>query len=182
MHKYENIGIIPEKEKDTAFRILFLKSFLKVYASLAMPLIGAMAIVLEGPLLNIILTGLLLDMILSPVVCAFVFFAINKSADGFMAAFGQRKPLVSLREQLSGSLKAVKVAKMNKDFKKALELVNQILEQDPEFYEAMLVKAQILNEGFNNPENAKRYLAIILENTDEKESVHSWASSFNQEI
>ena len=137
MSEYKNVKIIPEKEKDSALRILFLKSFFQVYSGLAIPFIIATKSIVKG---------LFLDLIVSPFVCLIIFFCINRFADGFMTIFGQRKSLTSLREQMEDSLKAVKVAKMNKEFKKAMVLVNRILKQDPEFHEAMLVKAQILRE------------------------------------
>jgi hypothetical protein len=38
--------------------------------------------------------------------------------------------------------------------------------KDPKFHEALFVKAQILHEGFNNIDGAKKYLRIVIDQAE----------------
>lgn len=68
---------------------------------------------------------------------------------------GDRKSKISRREKIGIKLKRVRYAKMKESFKTDLNIVNEILEKDTEFYETKFVKTQILEEGFGMTENAK---------------------------
>lgn len=164
--------IIPAKEKDIAARTHFLRIFIKLFVAFALPfmLIGGLWL------------GLVIDTAVSLVLTVIAVLFLDRLSGIPAALFGLRKPIISIREQTAGTLKAVKVLKMNKDYKKALDMVNSILEKDPDFYEAMVVKAQILSEGFENREGAKKYLKIVMENTDKTENLHSWAVSLSDQI
>jgi len=71
---------------------------------------------------------------------------------------------------------------MEKDYQKAIKIVNDIIVKDPKFYEAMLIKAQILHEGFSNTDSAKKHLEIIVEKAKPGKSIHTWASSLYDEL
>lgn len=163
--------IIPPKEKDISARTHFLSIFVKLFVAFAIPfmLIGG-------------LQGLIIDAIISLILTIFAVLFLDRISSIPAALFGLRKPIISIRDQTVGTLKAAKVVKMNKDYKRALEMVDDILNKDPQFYEAMIVKAQILDEGFENREGAKKYLKIVIENTDKAENLHNWALSLNDEI
>ncbi len=124
-------------------------------------------------------------LIMACITCAgatvVVNIATDKLGDISKVLYGGGRQSITKREQLAGTLKVVKVIKMNKSFQEALDAVDEILEQDSEFYEAMLVKAQILIEGFNEPESAKPYLRSIMMNTSKTESLYTWASSLYRE-
>ncbi len=164
--------IKPARDVDIEARTHFLRVFIKLFVSLAIPfclVLGIKAGLFADAIISLVLT-----------VIAVRFLDRISSIPGYL--FGNRQPIISLREQMQGTLKAVKVVKMNKDYKKALDMVNDIIEKDPEFYEAMLVKAQILCDGYGNIDGAKKYLNRILENADESDSVHSWALSYLEQI
>ena len=95
-------------------------------------------------------------------------FLTDKISDTTKILFDATKANISISEQMHGTLKAVKVAKMNKEYSKALEIVNFILQKDPEFHEAMFVKVQILYEGFNNIDGAKKYLKNVIDNGEKQ--------------
>ena len=61
-------------------------------------------------------------------------------------------------------------------------MVNIILQKDPKFHEAMLVKAQILHEGFNNVDGAKKYLKIVIDQAEQGSTIHTWAFSFYEKL
>ena len=57
-------------------------------------------------------------------------------------------------------------------------MVNNLLHQDPDNSEVMLLKAQILWEGFGNAPTAKGCLNKIRELTSEDDKFHRWATSY----
>ena len=71
---------------------------------------------------------------------------------------------------------------MKKDYQKALEIVNGILEQDPEYHYALFVKAQILHQGFNNIDGAKKYLKAIIDDKEADKTIFNWASSLYEQL
>jgi len=168
----QEVKIKPAREVDIEARTHFWRIFIKLFASLAIPFCLVLGIK----------AGLVADAIISLVLTVIAVLFLDRISSIPGALFGNRQPIISLREQMQGTLKAVKVVKMNKDYKKALDMVNGIIEKDSGFYEARLVKAQILCEGYANIDGAKKYLNTILENTDESASVHSWALSYLEQI
>jgi tetratricopeptide (TPR) repeat protein len=71
----------------------------------------------------------------------------------------------------------IRFLKAQRMFDKALALVNEVLDQDPNFAEAIYLKAHVLWEGFKNPWGAECCFKRVLELTEASEPVHCWASS-----
>ena len=88
----------------------------------------------------------------------------------------------TIREQLSGQLEIAKNMKRQQKYDQALRAVNKILFQDPNFSEALYLKAQILWEGFKNAEAAKRSLSLLTKSIPKTEKLHCWAKSYLKEI
>ena len=80
------------------------------------------------------------------------------------------------RYPLNGELDAVRFLKAQKNFDKALALVNNVLAQRPDSPEAYYLKAQVLLEGFKNPWAAESYFKRAIQLADSSEPVHKWAS------
>lgn len=167
-----SIKIIPPRETDIDAGTRFFRMFLKLTAALALPLV----------LIFGLLKGLVIDLVLSLALTVIGVMLLDRISQMLPALFGSREALISIRDQTTGTLKAVKVAKMNKEYKSAMEMVNEILEKDPSFYEAMFVKAQILHEGFSNTIGALKYLKTVMAHTPEDESLYSWAASLDKTI
>ena len=74
-------------------------------------------------------------------------------------------------------LDRIRFLKAKRKFDKALALVNDVLEQDPNFAEAIYLKAHVLWEGFKNPWGAECCFRKVLELTEDGEPVHCWATS-----
>jgi tetratricopeptide (TPR) repeat protein len=74
-------------------------------------------------------------------------------------------------------LDKIRFLKTKRNFDKALTLVNDLLDQDPNFAEALYLKAHVLWEGFKNPWGAESCFRRVLELTKDSEPVHCWASS-----
>lgn len=89
----------------------------------------------------------------------------------------------SAREQLASDLSIVKNFKIQKKYTEALNLVNKIINQDPEFAEALLLKSQIVWEGFQNLEAAQKNLRRVMELVpDQNATLHRWALALYNEM
>ena len=90
--------------------------------------------------------------------------------------YGRGKSTFSLQERLEGDLQQVRHHKMNGRFQEALGIIDGVLAQDPDFPDALFLKAQILWEGFKDSTGAKGCLDQVIKAVpDEGESLHRWA-------
>ena len=85
-------------------------------------------------------------------------------------------------ERFTGELDKIRFHKREGDFDKALSLVNNILEKEQEFPEALYLKAQILWEGFGNRSAAVSYLEKTMHLAGEGEPLYRWASGYLSEM
>ena len=81
------------------------------------------------------------------------------------------------RDRLNGEINEIRLLKTQRSYDKALTLVNYFLDRNPNFPEALYLKAHVLREGFKNPWAAETYFRKVLELTEDSEPVHRWASS-----
>jgi len=86
---------------------------------------------------------------------------------------------MSLRRQLASDLNVVRYHKLCHRFDDALIKIEEVLAKDPDFAEALLLKAQILWEGFEDCKAARKCLQKILAaEPDENAVFHRWALNF----
>ena len=130
------------------------------------------------------LKGIMVAFVFSLVVSSLIMLILEKfgrSTASFL--YGGGYGSWSKREQLLGDLNTVKHHKMRKEYDQALEVANRILKVDPDFSEAIFLKAQILWEGFKNTAAARGYLKQIIETKkDRDETIHRWASTLYDEL
>jgi hypothetical protein len=96
--------------------------------------------------------------------------------------YGGRTPNWSLRERLGADLSQAAHHKKNERYDQALRKVNEILDQEPRFPEAMLLKAQIMWDGYENASAARRYLKEVMGQTPRSGSLHKEAFSLDREL
>jgi tetratricopeptide (TPR) repeat protein len=88
-----------------------------------------------------------------------------------------------VRKQLASDLNAVRYHKLCHQFDDALLKIEEVLAKDPDFVEGLLLKAQILWEGFEDGKAARECLQKILAvEPDEKAVFHRWALNLYQEL
>jgi len=88
-----------------------------------------------------------------------------------------------VRKQPASDLNAVRYHKLCHQFDDALLKIEEVLAKDPDFVEALLLKAQILWEGFEDRQAARACLLTILAvASDEKDVFHSWALNMYKEL
>ena len=89
----------------------------------------------------------------------------------------------TLRDQFAGDVERIRILKRESRFTEALELAEVILTRDPDHPEALLLKAQILYEGFSKYSAANVCLSRILAmNPAPEDKLLHWAASLQEEI
>ncbi len=97
--------------------------------------------------------------------------------------YGRRRGLWSLREQLEGPLRQARTEFEAEMFEQALKVVNHVITKDPQFPEALVLKGQILWEGFQNAQTAKPYLLRAMGLVpDEANATHLQAAGLLNDI
>jgi tetratricopeptide (TPR) repeat protein len=90
---------------------------------------------------------------------------------------------ISPREQLSADLARARYSKGKGEFEDALRIIDHILEKDPDYPDALYLKAHILWEGFKNRSEAMECLKKIMGLTkDHEEPLYRWASNYYREV
>ena len=96
---------------------------------------------------------------------------------------GPGRSTISVRQQLAADLNVVRYHKLCHRFDDALIKIEEVLAKDPDFAEALLLKAQILWEGFEDCKAAREcLLKIMAVEPDEKAVFHRWALNFYEEL
>jgi len=162
------------KDIDTAART----HFIRVYCWTLFPLMFMLvfAPVSFGVKILTSLLGALVATIIVVVITSFM----GRSA-GML--YGGGRARISLREQLEGELTTARVSKIEKRFEDALVAVENVLAKDPDFPDALLLKAQILWEGFTDAPAARSIVMKILHlETDKTAPVYRWAGELYKEV
>ena len=89
---------------------------------------------------------------------------------------------MSLRETLSADFEKAKACKRRGKFEEANEIIDQVLEKDPGYPDALYLKAQILWEGFEKRQEASECLQNVMRLVPQEDTLHRWASFFLKEI
>jgi tetratricopeptide (TPR) repeat protein len=161
------------KDVDSVRQAILLNNFMRT-----VPFVGVLGLVVGG------FQGLLLAAAASALVsvCTEVFSGILGSGSiNTLYGFGRRTS--TLRERLAADLSQVRFHKMKLEYDSALVKLEEILARDPDFPEALFLKAQILWEGYQNRTAAKACLMRVIKFEPDKNAVfHRWASNLYQEI
>ena len=89
--------------------------------------------------------------------------------------FGGRTASRTLREELKNNINQAHYLKRNRDFQNALKTINLVVMIDPNYPEALLLKAQILWEGFENHRAAGPVIGQVLMSTRREDAIHQQA-------
>ena len=101
---------------------------------------------------------------------------------GSFLSFQWGRTTISPRQRLAGKLDKSRYLKTQAEFTRALEIVNDVLGEDPDFPDALFLKAKILREGFDNLGAAKGCLRKIMELTGPEETIHRWTRNYYREM
>lgn len=179
MKKNKFINHNPKRDNDTVAISLFLKCL-----SWALPFLCLLGIIYGYKLGGVI--GAIKGFFLCAIVSLFASFLTMIISDKLseIAIFLYKGPKAkwSVKEQLEGSLNQVRYHKMNKRFDRALLTIEDVLAKEPNFPNALFLKASILWEGFSDADEAKRCLGTIINTTSKSDNFYHWASSLYSDI
>ena len=106
-----------------------------------------------------------------------------RSGSAVSARSKTAKSKMVVRKQPASELNAVRYHKLCHQFDDALLKIEEVLAKDPDFVEALLLKAQILWEGFEDRDAASKcLLKILAAEPDEKAVFHRWALNMRREL
>ena len=89
---------------------------------------------------------------------------------------------VNVGDRFAADLERARYSKREGRFDEALNIVNDVLHREPDFPDAIYLKATILYEGFGRAETALGYLSRLMESIPEGETLHEWASGYHEKI
>jgi tetratricopeptide (TPR) repeat protein len=89
---------------------------------------------------------------------------------------------IPFEEQFSADLAKARFCKGKGQYKEAIDLLNEVLKEYPEFPEALLLKAQILWEGFENRGAALKNLEKTISLVQDDDPVYRWAMNYHSEL
>ncbi|MCI5115095.1 MAG: hypothetical protein D3919_12430 [Candidatus Electrothrix sp. AW5] len=91
-----------------------------------------------------------------------------------------------LHDRLAGELVKARLMKSSKQFDKALEVIDNTLHRLPNHPEALLLKAQILWEGYDNYPAAKACLQKVIQKKkfkdEQDEIIYRWSMNLLNEM
>ena len=162
------------KDVDSGSQVSFLKAFAWAFPFLSVPgyfLQGWPGVALAVPVAAGLSVLVQLAAELSASICVDLLF------------FGTGKNTISLRERLSGTVSQARYCRMRREYGRSLELVGEVLRQDPGFAEVLFLKGQVLWEGFGLGAEAQKCLARVrVIEADPRATLHRWSRTLSAEI
>jgi hypothetical protein len=162
----------PSRDVDSANQCLVLNTFFKIF-----PFLGILGLLAGG------VVGLLAAAAISALAAGWCVGAAE-GLGGLSAnlLYGTGRHGWSLRDQLEGDLSRLRVHKMNGRLEQALATAEDILDRDPHHPEALILKAQILKEGYGDLKTAKACLkSVLMSGTEQDSAARRWADSLYRE-
>lgn len=110
-------------------------------------------------------------------------YTIEKFGSGFgIILSGWTSKKISPREQLSADLANARHSKINNRFEESLNIINNVLNKDENFPEALYLKAQVLWEGFGRSVESKKLFRRVMQLLSAEEPLHRWSSDYIEKI
>ena len=171
----------PRKDVDSADIALTVRNILWALPYLA--LIGLCLGYAAGGALGAV-AGLLAATAVSALIgSATTIFSGFVGGGAVNALYGTGRRTIGIRERHAGDLNVVRYLKLCNRFDEALIKIEEVLAGDPDFAEALFLKAQLLWQGFEDREAARECLVkIIKAEPDEKAVFRRWAFNLYREM
>ena len=160
------IKLKPIKDVDSVQRTLHIRAF-----CIPFPLLAIAGFIFGG------ITGLFLAAVLCSLISLFTVF-VSEGLGGIAGSlYDGREPIWSIQERYSADFSRARVQKMNKNYDKSLLIIDKVLIEQPDFNEALFLKAQILAEGFNDICDAKMCLTRIFQTEPKRSQLFQWSKT-----
>ena len=111
---------------------------------------------------------------------AYTVYKFGSILGNILSGWSSRR--ASPREALSADLERARFSKRKGLFREALDIINEVLEKDPDFPDAQYLKAVILWEGFEDQQGALKCLREVMRLVPRKDTLHRWASNYYDEV
>jgi len=116
-------------------------------------------------------------------LCVLYAFAVEKLGSGVGGMLtGWTSKKIDLREQLSADLEIARHSKRSGRFEESLSIINDVLNKDPDFPDALYLKAEILWEGFGRSSESKKCFRRIMQLVSADKPLYRWSSNYYDEI
>jgi len=159
------------KDVDSVQRTLHIRVF-----CIPFPLLGIVGFIFGG------ITGLFLAAVLCSLISLFTVF-VSEGLGGIAGGlYGGRKPIWSIQERYAADFSRARVQKMSKNFNESLQIIDKVLIEQPNFNEALFLRAQILAEGFDDIYDAKKCLIRIFQTEPTHSQLLQWSNSLYKEL
>jgi tetratricopeptide (TPR) repeat protein len=170
------VGIMPKNEINTTFIIRFIFCFLICTGALL-----AIWFFTHSEIFTFKHVFILsLCAIPFSFLCVYIIERLGSGIGGIFMGWTTQK--ISSREQLSADMARARYNKGKGQFEEALRIINQVLEKDPDYPDALYLKAHILFEGFENSKDALVCLAGVVKLVNDDEPIHRWALTYYDEV
>ena len=159
------------KNVDSVHQSLILKTFCVIF-----PLVSFPGCYFFG-LIGIIYSGI------TCAVVAYVSVSIAGRTGGTISKlWGGKTPIWNLSERYAADFSRARYQKMNKQYDDALRIINHVLEEQPNYNEALFLKAQILTEAYNDRAQAKDILIQIIRSEPKASNLFKWCEQFYRDL
>ena len=160
------IKLKPMKNVDSVQRTLHIRAF-----CIPFPFLGIAGFFLDG------IAGLFLAAVLCSLISLFTVFVSGGLGGIAGGLYGGRKPIWNIQERYSADFSRARVQKMNKKFDESLLIIDKVLIEQPDFNEALFLRAQILAEGFDDIYEAKMCLTRIFQTESKHSQLFQWSET-----
>ena len=182
---------MPVKDTDTVAKVQFLYIFLRVYGFVQVGCIAVFAVWATlgagrdygvGAMTALFFLTILGAVVLSLLISLGIGKVLTATSTGVAnIALGIRS-WRGLREQLSGDLERVKHLNRQGRWVEAMDIVEDILERDPDFPDALALKARIFWDGFGNSGEAWKVLRKLMGVVPRDDPQYRWAREYYKEV
>ena len=176
----ENIGINVKPGKDRTPIFRFFRFFVWTTGILTLMTFLTRAFPGAAPFSFKHVAIILLCSIPLSILCAYIIEKVGGGLGSILS--GWTSGGIDHDGLFSGEIHKIKYSKREGHFDQALQMVNNLLHENPDNSEAALLKAQILWEGFGNASSAKGCLNRIIELAPEDDRFHRWATSYLEKV
>ena len=175
----DSVRVNPKVEKDRAPLLRFVRFYISIMGPvIIITLVGCFS---DPPIISLKIFTILL--LCATLLCIFFTVLVEIIGGGLGNSLsGSTSRRISRNERFAGEINKIKFSKRAGRFDPALQMANAVLHEAPDYPEAMLLKAQILWEGYGKADTAKGYLNRIRELTPEDDKFHRWATSYLETV
>jgi len=164
------------KERNIVLIVNFLKCFILAFGALLIICVST-----GGKVFTF--KHLLIYSLYSIPLCVLYALTVEKIGSGLGVIFsGWSSRKVSPRDALSADLERARFSKGNGRFEEALRIINEVIDKDPNYPDAIFLKARILWDGFGKKEESVVCLRKVMGLVQRDETLYRWASSLYDEV